>query len=78
MFRDTLKGTSINNIPEKPLKSFGEDVRIVEICEHCPYEKCIENTTRLCPRFKQERDKILKGNRKRQNRIQKKKKKGEK
>jgi hypothetical protein len=78
MIRDTLKGTSINNIPEKPLKSFGEDVRIVEICEHCPYEKCIENTTRLCPRFKQERDKILKGNRKRQNRIQKKKKKGEK
>jgi hypothetical protein len=78
MFRDTLKGTSINNIPEKPLKSSGEDVRIVEICEHCPYEKCIENTTRLCPRFKQERDKILKGSKKRQNRIQKKKKKSEK
>ena len=64
MFKETLKGTSINNIPTKAMKPFGDDVRIVEICENCPYEKCIENTTKLCPRFKQERDKILQGDKK--------------
>ena len=78
MFKETLKGTSINNIPTKAMKPFGDDARIVEICENCPYDRCIENTTKLCPRFKQERDKILQGDKKRQNRIQKKKKKGEK
>lgn len=78
MIRDTLKGTSINNLIQKPLKPFGDDRRIVEICEHCPYDECIEKTTCVCPRFKEMKAKILKGDKKRQNRIQKKKKKGEK
>lgn len=75
--RATLKGTIVGQIPEFPLKPMGEDKRIVEICETCPYPECTEEFSRLCPRFKEMKQQILKGSTKKHNRIMKKKKNGE-
>ena len=75
--RATLKGTIVGQIPEIPRERYGEDRRIVEICETCPYPECTEEFSRLCPRFKEMKAQILKGATKKQNRIMRKKKSGE-
>lgn len=75
--RATLKGTIVGQIPEIPQERYGEDARIVEICETCPYPDCIETYSCVCKRFKEMKKKILKGGNKKQNRIMRKKKNGE-
>lgn len=62
---------SINDICDEPAKTQGDDIRIVEICTKCPIIPCIETTSKMCPRFKEMRAKVLSSKAKKHNRIKK-------